>query len=331
MKHSILSGGLLLALIATTSAADKKAPLQAPVTQSPWDLAFGAALTSDYYFRGITQSSHRPSVSGYFEPRYDVTKELQLYAGIAGASISLPNRAAAEIDLYAGVRPTFDKLSLDLGVWYYWYPEGQCFNGSIAPVFGADCLANGYLPVNGNVVERNLSYLELFAKAAYTYNDQLVLGAAAYHSPSVLSSGAEGTYISGNLKLIAPTSWLPAGLGAYWSAEVGHWLIGATDQFYCTQVGITGCTAPYPKGIPYPSYTHWNIGFGLTKNVLTLDFRYHDTDLDRGDCNAFTSDHTATFTGSFTAINPAGFGSSWCGRAFIVTGKVDLTASANLK
>jgi hypothetical protein len=331
MKHGVLSGGLLLVLVATASAADKKAPTIAPLPQSPWDLAFGAALTSDYYFRGITQSSHRPSVSGYFEPRYNVTKELQLYAGVAGASISLPSRAAAEIDLSAGIRLTFDKLSLDLGAWYYWYPGGQCFNGSTAPVFGADCLANGYLPVNGNVVERDLSFLELFARATYAVNDRLALGAAAYVSPSVLGSGAEGTYISGSVRLTALSDWLPEGLGAYWSAEVGHWFIGTTDQFYCTQVGITGCTAPYPNGIPYPSFTHWSIGFGLTKGVLTLDFRYHDTDLNRGDCNAFTSDHTATFTGSFTAINPGGFGSNWCGSAFIVTGKVDLTAAANLK
>ena len=52
-------------------------------------------------------------------------------AGIAGESISFPNRAAAEIDLYAGFRPTFDKLALDFGVWYYWYPGGQCFNAAL--------------------------------------------------------------------------------------------------------------------------------------------------------------------------------------------------------
>ena len=34
-------------------------------------------------FRGITQSNHKPSVSAYFEPRYNVTKDLQLYAGLA--------------------------------------------------------------------------------------------------------------------------------------------------------------------------------------------------------------------------------------------------------
>ena len=35
---------------------------------------------------------------------------------MAGASIDLPNHAAAEIDFYGGIRPTFGKLALDLGV-----------------------------------------------------------------------------------------------------------------------------------------------------------------------------------------------------------------------
>ena len=52
-----------------------------PVAFDPWDIAFGSALTNDYVFRGITQSNHKPSVSAYFEPRYNVTKDLQLYVG----------------------------------------------------------------------------------------------------------------------------------------------------------------------------------------------------------------------------------------------------------
>lgn len=46
---------------------------------------------------------------------------------------------------------------------------------------------------------------------------------------------------------------------------------------------------------------------------------------------AFTSDNTARFTGDFTSINPGGFGSNWCGSSFVVSGRFDLTAMANLK
>ena len=67
---------------------------------SPWDLAFGSAIMSDYIFRGITQSNHHPSVAAYFEPRYNFNDSLQGYLGLSGESISFPNRAAAEIDVY---------------------------------------------------------------------------------------------------------------------------------------------------------------------------------------------------------------------------------------
>jgi hypothetical protein len=87
----------------------------------------------------------------------------------------------------------------------------------------------------------------------------------------------------------------------------------------------------FPNGISYKSYTTWNVGIGITKSVFTLDFRYYDTDLNQGDCNAFTSDQNARFTNAVTPINPGGFGSSWCGSSFVVAGKFDLTAMANLK
>ena len=336
MKKLILSIVTAAALASPALAADVKLVTKAPPPPpSPWDVAFGAALMSDYLVRGITQSNHRPSVFAYFEPRYNVTKDLQLYAGIAGASISFPNRAAAEVDFTAGIRPTFGPLALDFGAIYYWYPGGQCFNGSLAPVFGTDCLANGYLPVNGNVIKADLSFWEVYAKGTWTVNDQFALGGGVYYSTNVLNTGADGTYVYGSAKFTAPGNLLPMGLGLYVSGEVGHWFLGTSDNFFCTQVALGGggfgCGAPFPNGVPYASYTTWNLGFGITKSVFTLDFRYSDTSLSEGDCNAFTSAHTATFTGSFTPINPGGFGSNWCGQTFYVKGSFDLTAMTNIK
>lgn len=54
---------------------------------------------SDYIFRGVTQSNHKPSVTAYFEPRYNFTKDLQAYVGTSFESISFANRAAAEVDI----------------------------------------------------------------------------------------------------------------------------------------------------------------------------------------------------------------------------------------
>jgi hypothetical protein len=298
---------------------EKKVPTKAPPppVMSPWDIAFGSAIMSDYNFRGISQSNHHPSVASYVEPRYNFNDSLQGYLGLSGESISFPNRAAAEIDFYGGIRPTFGKLALDFGAWYYWYPGGDCFNALVP----GDCAANGDLPINLNVIKADLSFWEIYGKATYTVNDQFSFGGSVYWSPSVLNSGAEGTYVAGNAKYTLPTV-LPAEIGWFISADVGHWFLGTSDSFYAV--------AGFPGGIPYKSYTNWDIGLAFTWKQFTLDLRYFDTDLNKGDCNAFTSAQNARFDGSFTSINPGGFGTNWCGATFIAKLSVDLTA-ANLK
>ncbi len=305
---------------------EKKSEEKKPEEKSPWDIAFGSALMSDYIFRGITQSNHRPSLTAYFEPRLDLTNSLQAFFGIEAESISFPNRAAAEIDFYAGFRPTFGRLALEYGFWEYWYPGGRCFND--LAVGGPECAAQGPLP-NGNVEEADLSYWEIYAKGTYTFNDQFSVGGNVYWSPSVANSGAKGTYIAGTAKYILPIVFLND-IGWFISANVGHWFLGTTDSFYCTQNDAGFCAPPFPNGIPYKSYTNWDIGIAFTWKQFTLDFRYSDTNLNKGDCNAFTSDFTARFDGSFTPINPRGIGSTWCGPAFIAKLSVDLTKD-NLK
>jgi hypothetical protein len=301
---------------------DKNVTKAPPPVMSPWDIAFGSAIMSDYNFRGISQSNHRPSVASYFEPRYNFNDSLQGYLGLSGESISFPNRAGAEIDFYGGIRPTFGKLALDFGAWYYWYPGGECFNAA-AP---GDCAANadpltGGLPINGNVIKADLSFWEIYGKATYAVNDQFAFGGSVSWSPSVLDSGAEGTYVTGTAKYTLPTV-LPSEIGWFVSADVGHWFLGTSDSFYA----VSG----FPGGIPFKSYTDWDVGLAFTWKQFTLDLRYYDTDLSKGDCNAFTSAQNARFDGSFTSINPGGFGTNWCGATFIAKLSVDLTA-ANLK
>jgi hypothetical protein len=252
---------------------------------------------------------------------------LQAYVGVSGESISFPNRAAAEIDFYGGIRPTFGKLALDFGFWEYYYPGGQCFNDMA--VGGPSCAAQGLLP-NGNVIKADESFWEVYGKATYAVSDSFAFGGSAFYSPSVLNSGADGTYIAATAKYTPSNLPLPAGVGMFISADLGHWFLGTTDSFYCTQVAGV-CGGAFPTGIPYKSYTNWDAGVAFTYKVFTLDLRYFDTNLSKGDCNAFTTDHTASGIAT-TPINPfPAPGSSWCGAAFIAKLSVDMTAAANLK
>ena len=287
-----------------------KAPVAAP-QPSAWDIAFGAAVMSDYVFRGVTQSNHKPSVSAYFEPRYNINPNLQLYAGTSFESISFANHAAAEVDVYGGVRPTFGAAAFDFGVWGYLYPGGQCIGAGVCPVGGPT------LP-DLNVMKADVSFYEIYGKMNYVVNDNFAIGPNVYYTPSFLNSGAWGTYASVTARATAPGTWLPSGIGAYVSGEFGRQWLGTSDAFY--------------GNIKYADYNTWNIGVGFTWKVLTLDLRYSDTDLSKGNCNAFTSAFNSTSTGNITSINPApGFGSSWCGATFIAKLAADLTAMSNLK
>jgi hypothetical protein len=124
----------------------------------------------------------------------------------------------------------------------------------------------------------------------------------------------------------------PGGVGAFISADVWHWFLGTTDSFYCTlNAAGTGCGGAFPAGIKYASYTTWDVGLGLTWKTFTLDLRYYDTDLSKGNCNAFTSAQSASVGTAFTPINPSGATTNWCSSAFVVKFSADLTLLANLK
>ena len=333
MKLHVLAVALL-ALSSPALAADLpvKAAKAPAAPFDPWDIAFGGAAVSDYVFRGVTQSNHQPSVAAYFEPRYNINKDLQLYIGTSAESISFANRAAAEVDVYGGIRPTFGAFALDFGVWGYLYPGGSCADnvltggipgGNVCPVSTTTIFL-----ADGNVMKKNVSFYEVYGKGNYTINDNWQVGVNEYYTPSFLNSGAWGDYASITGKYTAPSDIFgKSGFGMYVSGEFGRQWLGTTDRFY----GVVSALGNFANGIPYASYNTWNIGIGFTYKVFTLDIRYSDTDLSKGNCNAFTSAFNATGTTNVTPINPGGAGSNWCGATGIVKLSADLTAMSSLK
>jgi hypothetical protein len=111
----------------------------------------------------------------------------------------------------------------------------------------------------------------------------------------------------------------------YVSGEFGRQWLGTSDGFY----GVVSALGNFASGIPYASYDTWNIGISF--KVFTLDLRYSDTDLSKGNCNAFASAFDGSGTTSVTPINPGGAGSNWCGAAGIAKLSADLTAMTSLK
>ena len=60
------------------------------------------------------------------------------------------------------MRPTFGPLALDLGAWYYWYPNGTCY---------ADGILCPQVLANGNFIKADLSFWEFYFKPTWNVND----------------------------------------------------------------------------------------------------------------------------------------------------------------
>ncbi|HMN72257.1 MAG TPA: TorF family putative porin [Rhodoblastus sp.] len=286
-----------LALSTSAFAADlptKKAPVEAPVMVSPWDFEVGASLTTDYIFRGITQSNHAPSVWAHGELRYNINDMFQLYAGVSGESIKLTNvgpSPSMELDGYGGLRVTYGNFGLDLGGIYYGYPntpQGIVGVTTLNPVFSP----------------KPISWFELYAKPSYNFTDWLSIGANFYYTPSYLNTGASGEYLSATAKVTLPYGFSVSG-------EIGHQWLGTTDFVWFNPAApFLAANAGFTPG-KLPSYTYWNVGASYTYKFVTLDVRYHGTSLSRA--------ATAQFTGNANnGANFAGQNLSTYGRGAIV-------------
>lgn len=283
--------GLLVAagLSGAAAAADlseKRLPeaAAAPPGSTPIDFVFGGRIQSDYNFRGISQSNRRPSPQGYFEAQ---AFDNLLYAGIAAYKVDLPTRPTMEMDLTAGIRPKLGPVTFDFGVIQYFYPNERRL---------VDEAGTFYTPANTD-------FLEAAARASYTYEERLALGAGVFHAWDWLGSGAPGTYGSLTAKYSLPEGPLPAGLAV--SGEIGHYWLGTTS--------------PQLGSVRLPDYAYWNAGLSYTYKAVTLDLRYHDTSLSKRECFTLTSDPRGIASGSGR--------SNWCGESFVATLSVDFTAS----
>jgi uncharacterized protein (TIGR02001 family) len=223
----------------------------APVDEGrKFNWSFNLAGTSDYVFRGISQTDNDPTIQGGLDISYGI-----LYAGAWASGLdfgddpTVPGSAAqTEIDWYGGIRPTWQSpmgpMNLDFGVIYYSYPNANDFAGI------------------------EVQYVEF--KAGYTWNvlhPKLTTGTTVYYSPDyTLSTGPVWT-IETMAAYEFPKVWVfvPVVNG------VLGWQKGDADDGYSVS----------PLNIPNPDdeYYYWNAGLALTVEKLTFDFRYWDTNI----------------------------------------------------
>ena len=94
-----------------------------PKPERRCNLSANVALTTEYVFRGFSQTGEGPAVQGGFDVGCGI-----FYAGVWASNLDFGGIAGEDIaniemDWYLGIKPVTGKITWDLGVIYYSYPE----------------------------------------------------------------------------------------------------------------------------------------------------------------------------------------------------------------
>jgi uncharacterized protein (TIGR02001 family) len=114
-----LCGVAGVALLALTSGALAGGSLKDIEEDRKFTYSFSLTGTSDYVFRGISQTENEPAIQGALNVGYGI-----FYAGLWASNVDFDvvADASAEIDYYAGIKPTWGPATFDLGIIYYTFP-----------------------------------------------------------------------------------------------------------------------------------------------------------------------------------------------------------------
>ena len=154
-----------LTLIAAAAMADA-APAAAPA--SAWTQSANLAITSNYIWRGVSQTTNGIALQGGF----DVAHTSGLSAGIWASNVNQQNPYAnnLEVDLYANYG--FKVSGVDLSVGYIAYS----YQGQSDLNFEEINLAATYAGVTGKVSKGISSAKEYYYELGYTYSIPAVKG-----------------------------------------------------------------------------------------------------------------------------------------------------------
>ncbi|MGV9009229.1 TorF family putative porin [Brevundimonas sp.] len=193
------AGACLVAVIVWGVASNADAQ-EAPASSGP-DIAWNVALTSDYIFRGVSQTEDEAAISG----GVDLTSG-SFYAGAWASNVSFvgDDDTSAEIDVYGGIRPEFGGFNWDFGVVGYFYTSQPA--------------------------SADYDYVE--AKAAVSRAiGPATIGVAVFYSPDFFgASEDEATYVEANAAFSPADKWTVSG-------AVGHQFLSSDFDYTTWNLG----------------------------------------------------------------------------------------------
>jgi uncharacterized protein (TIGR02001 family) len=223
----------LAAFVLLATAAAANAELTGTVT-----------ATSDYNWRGITQSAQDPALQGSI----DYSMDSGFYAGAWASNVDFGNCCDEnlEVDLYAGFRGGSD-VTWDVGFIYYAYP-------------GAEDL--DYPEIYGS-----LGYKWFVAKLSYSsdfanYSEQAwyLEGNAAYELPANFGLQAHVGYSTGD------------GIEEAYSArdDFGN-IVDRVDSYFDWSIGVTYALGNFDLGLKYADGSDLETLDGTTDDIASSE------------------------------------------------------------
>ncbi|HEV7352847.1 MAG TPA: TorF family putative porin [Brevundimonas sp.] len=184
------------AFAATAAAAVLAAG--AASAQDP-EVAFNIGVTSDYVFRGFSQTDEGVA----FQGGVDATLG-SFYVGAWASNVEFGDDTDGEIDLYGGYRTEAAGYALDFGIVGYFYP--------------------------GEPGAADYTYYELKAAASRAVGPATI-GAVVFYSPDFFGTAdEEAVYYEGNIAFAVSDKWSV-------SAALGHQALDVSDDYTTWNIG----------------------------------------------------------------------------------------------
>jgi len=205
-SQRVLLSALTFALAVTAAVADDKAP-------SPW--TFNLAVTTDYRFRGVSQSDNDPALQGSVEYSHPSGFFANVWASTIDFAPFGDNDASVEVDLTAGYRHEFSKSTEGLiKLVYYWYPDAD-------PPPGADT-----------------DYVEIIAGLSHQLSEVTLTGEIAY-SPEYSGGVGDAWALTGGAAVPLAPKWWVFDNGIEASGHLGHQSFDRAADYTFWDLGVS--------------------------------------------------------------------------------------------
>lgn len=172
----------------------------------PGEFSGNVAISSDYPFRGISQTDEEASLQGGLDVSFPITDEISVWAGSWASNVNFGDgdEAQLELDIYGGASLAIGDFGFDVIALYYDYPGSR---GSLS-----------------------YDYWEFGPSMSYDFG--VAAASVNYmYSPNFFAGTNDGHAISGGIEVPVPDGVLPDWVSVGISANVGGQHIGRNDDF----------------------------------------------------------------------------------------------------